>query len=71
MDTAVPYRPCPEDAAADAGAARELEILVRSSIPIVVIQTREESRVLRMIAGLATRLAETHTPTFQWSVTAG
>jgi hypothetical protein len=73
METAVPYRPVPiEDAAdADAGAARELEILVRSSIPIVVIQTREEARVLRLIAGLATRLAETHTPTFQWSVTGG
>lgn len=53
-------------------ASRELETLLRSLIPLVVIETRDEQRVLGMLAQLAIRLTKpVHTPVFQWTVTEG
>lgn len=51
---------------------RELETLLRSRIPLVVIETRDEPRALALLAGLAARLTQpAHTPVFQWTVTDG
>ncbi|HEY4369265.1 MAG TPA: AAA family ATPase [Steroidobacteraceae bacterium] len=51
---------------------RELETLLRSRIPLVVIQTRDEPRALAVLSSLAQRLsASAHTPVFQWTVTDG
>jgi SpoVK/Ycf46/Vps4 family AAA+-type ATPase len=51
---------------------RELETLLRSRIPLVVIETRDEPRALAMLSGLAVKLtASAHTPVFQWTVTDG
>jgi SpoVK/Ycf46/Vps4 family AAA+-type ATPase len=51
---------------------RELEALLASRIPLVVIETRDEPRALAMLAGLAVRLSTSaHTPVFQWTVTDG
>jgi hypothetical protein len=51
---------------------RELEALLRSRVPLVVIETRDELRALELLTGVCTRLiAGTHTPLFQWSVTDG
>ncbi|PZN28977.1 MAG: hypothetical protein DIU71_15220 [Proteobacteria bacterium] len=50
----------------------ELETLLKSRIPIIVIETRDEPRALALIAGLGPRLAApTHTPIFQWTITEG
>jgi SpoVK/Ycf46/Vps4 family AAA+-type ATPase len=46
----------------------DLEILLRSDTPIVLIESIEEPRVVELFAGLAVRLAE---PAFRWSVTEG
>lgn len=46
----------------------DLEILLRSDSPIVLIESIEEPRVLELFAGLAIRLGE---PAFRWSVTDG
>jgi ATPase family protein associated with various cellular activities (AAA) len=54
-----------------AASRTELEALLRSRVPLVVIETRDEPRVLDMLASLAPRLAATHTPIFQWTVTDG
>lgn len=52
--------------------SRELETLLRSQIPLVVIETRDEQRVLTLLAQLAIRLTKpVHTPVFQWTVTEG
>lgn len=50
---------------------RELETLLRSRIPLVVIETRDEPRALALLSGLAARLTTAHTPVFQWTVTDG
>ncbi len=46
----------------------DLELLLRSDTPIVLIESVEEPRVLALIAGLAVRIAE---PAFSWTVTQG
>jgi SpoVK/Ycf46/Vps4 family AAA+-type ATPase len=46
----------------------DLELLLRSRIPLIVIQTRDERRVKRLFAGLAKRLA---IPVMAWSATSG
>lgn len=57
-------------AAADTG--HELTILLRSRIPLVVIESRDEARVLKLLAALSVRLApKAHVPMFQWTVTDG
>jgi len=51
---------------------RELATLINCRIPLIVIETRDEQRVLQQLASLATELARpTHTPVFQWSTTDG
>ncbi len=50
----------------------ELATLLRSRIPLVLIETRDESRALALLSGLAVKLAGSiHTPVFQWTVTDG
>lgn len=50
---------------------RELETLLRSRIPLVVVETRDEPRALALLSSLAARLTTAHTPVFQWTVTDG
>jgi SpoVK/Ycf46/Vps4 family AAA+-type ATPase len=50
----------------------ELATLLRSRIPLVLIETRDEPRALALLSGLAVKLQEkSHTPVFQWTVTDG
>lgn len=51
---------------------RDLELVLRSSVPIVIIETREESRMLDLITDIAVRRAsEGYLPLFRWTVTDG
>jgi SpoVK/Ycf46/Vps4 family AAA+-type ATPase len=51
---------------------RELEALLRSRVPLVVIETRDEPRTLQLLTTMCGRLAAgVHTPLFQWTVTDG
>lgn len=47
---------------------RELELLIRSRIPLIIIETHEENRVLDMIRALKPGVQH---PLFSWSVTEG
>jgi SpoVK/Ycf46/Vps4 family AAA+-type ATPase len=50
----------------------ELATLLKSRVPLIVIETRDEPRVLDLVASLAAELARpVHTPVFQWTVTDG
>jgi len=46
----------------------DLELLLRSRVPLIVIETRDEKRVVRLFAGLAISLAM---PVMAWSATTG
>ncbi|WP_295390475.1 hypothetical protein [uncultured Thiodictyon sp.] len=46
----------------------DLELLLRSATPIILIESIEEPRVLTLFAQLALRLAQ---PAYRWSVTDG
>lgn len=46
----------------------DLELLLLSRVPLIVIQTRDERRVKRLFAGLAVKLA---IPAMAWSATSG
>jgi SpoVK/Ycf46/Vps4 family AAA+-type ATPase len=48
--------------------SHDLELLLRSRIPLIIIETRDEKRVARLFAGLAIRLA---IPVMAWSATSG
>jgi SpoVK/Ycf46/Vps4 family AAA+-type ATPase len=51
---------------------RELEALLKSRVPLIVIETRDEARALALFASMAIKLASSaHTPVFQWTVTEG
>jgi SpoVK/Ycf46/Vps4 family AAA+-type ATPase len=51
---------------------RDLATLLKSRVPLIVIETRDEPRALALIASIAGRAASsTHTPVFQWTVTDG
>lgn len=51
---------------------RDLELILRSRVPIVVIETREESRVLGLLKAIAiSRASEDYLPLFRWTVTDG
>ncbi len=50
---------------------QDLEALLKSRVPLVVIETRDEQRALALLASLAVKLAAAHTPVFQWTVTDG
>ncbi len=53
-------------------ASHELEVLLRSRIPLLLIESRDETRVLQMLASISVRLArDAHTPMFEWTVTDG
>lgn len=47
---------------------RDLELLVRSSTPLIVVETHEEERILQLITRLALRLPK---PLFKWTITLG
>jgi hypothetical protein len=65
--------PTPLAAAATAAdTAHELEIVLRSRIPLVVIESRDEERILELLKSLAARLARPQVmPIFKWTVTDG
>jgi hypothetical protein len=54
-----------------ADSQRDLETLLKSRAPLVVIETRDEPRALALLAALAPKLAVAHTPVFQWTITDG
>lgn len=47
---------------------KDLELVLRSRTPIVVVETHEESRVLELLQRISSRMV---TPLFRWSVTEG
>ena len=50
----------------------ELATLLRSRIPLVLIETRDEPRALALLKSLSLKRAgSSHTPIFQWTVTDG
>ena len=57
--------------AAKPDTRRELEALLKSRLPLIIIETRDESRALALLSDLAPKLAGAHTPVFQWTVTDG
>jgi hypothetical protein len=51
---------------------RELDALLKSRVPLIVIETRDEPRAVALLASLAPqRASKVHTPVFQWTVTDG
>ena len=58
-------------AALIAGLTSDLEALLQSRVPLVVIETRDEPRALALLASSPPKLAAAHTPVFQWTVTDG
>lgn len=51
---------------------RDLDLVLRSGLPLVVIETTDEGRVLEMLTGLAVEAAgESYRPLFRWSITDG
>lgn len=50
----------------------DLQVILRSRTPIVVIETRDEARILEMLQSVAIRAAgHEYMPLFQWTVTDG
>ena len=51
---------------------QDLEIILRSRTPLIVMETRDESRVLRMLQaiGMQSSSAE-YMPLFRWTITDG
>lgn len=51
---------------------RDLELLLRSRVPLVVIETRDESRLLDLMKSIAlSGFDGSHMPLFRWTVTDG
>lgn len=51
---------------------RDLELILQSRTPIVVIETQDEARVLEMLQAIAIRRAATsYVPLFRWTITDG
>jgi hypothetical protein len=51
---------------------RDLELILRSRVPIVVIETQDESRLLNLLKAIAiSRASEEYMPLFRWTVTDG
>jgi len=51
---------------------RDLELILRSRMPIVVIETREEKRMLDLLQRIAmSRASDNYVPLFRWTVTDG
>jgi hypothetical protein len=50
----------------------DLEVILRSRTPIIVIETRDEPRILDMLKEISvTGSSEQYMPLFQWTVTDG
>jgi ATP-dependent 26S proteasome regulatory subunit len=52
----------------ESGDISDLEILLRSNIAIIVIETAEEQKAMQLLVRLALKMAQ---PLFQWTVTEG
>jgi len=51
---------------------RDLELILQSRMPIVVIETREESRMLDLLRSITfARATDAYTPLFRWTITDG
>ena len=51
---------------------RDLELILRSRVPIAVIETYDESRLLELLKAIMfSRVAGDHVPLFRWTVTDG
>jgi SpoVK/Ycf46/Vps4 family AAA+-type ATPase len=51
---------------------RDLELILRSRMPIVVIETRDESRLLELLKAITiSRASDHYVPLFRWTVTDG
>jgi len=51
---------------------RDLELILKSRMPIVAIESRDESRVLNMLKNMAMRQTSgTYIPLFRWTITDG
>ena len=51
---------------------RDLELIFRSRTPIIVIESRDEARILELLQSIAVRSAsDTYTPLFRWTITDG
>jgi SpoVK/Ycf46/Vps4 family AAA+-type ATPase len=52
--------------------SHDLELILRSRTPIVVIESQDESRILELLQSMAIgRAAQTHMPLFRWTITDG
>ena len=50
----------------------DLELILRSRTPIIVIESQDEARILEMLQSLAVgNVAKGHTPVFRWTITDG
>ena len=50
----------------------DLELILRSRTPIVVIETRDESRLLELLKSITiARASDSYLPLFRWTVTDG
>jgi SpoVK/Ycf46/Vps4 family AAA+-type ATPase len=64
--------PAAHDPAKTSDTGHELAVLLRSRTPIIVIETQDETRALRLLAELSIKLArQKHQPMFQWTITDG
>jgi len=51
---------------------KDLELILRSRVPIVVIETHDESRMLDLLRNIAiARASDAYMPLFRWTVTDG
>jgi len=58
--------------AATPSSQRDLATLIQSRVPLIALETRDESRALRvLIACCVGNSARTHASVFQWTVTEG
>src|SRR3954468_11081413 len=50
----------------------ELATLIQSRVPLIALETRDESRALRLLIGCCVgNSSRIHAPVFQWTVTEG
>ena len=50
----------------------DLELILRSQTPIVVIESQDEARILEMLQAIAMRRSTTnYVPLFRWTITDG
>ena len=50
----------------------DLELILRSRMPIVVIESQDEQRMLQLLQSITiSRASESYTPLFRWTITDG